>query len=239
LCSQLGKSSFSEACPSFTPNLFKISLVKKGHLETMAELFRELTPQQSRLLAYTFRNIDFIKRAGYEFGETVVFSVGGDFLECYVRGFVIGADRSGEQIYISSDFESLNGDSCMLTLLPSSVMNMEAFAKHRKRLIAEGRIAEPKPAKGAMKRTTLQCLKMTSEERALYRKQLATKPDDYVPPTIDTVPAKWLDGRMVEKLQDSRKKTTRKGKTTDAGFTIQRYADKPGKTGRSRTRSKG
>jgi hypothetical protein len=114
-------------------------------------------------------------------------------------------------------------------------MDMKAFAKHRKRLIAEGRIAEPKTTKGSVKRTTLQCLKMTSEERALYRKQLATKPDDYVPPTLDTVPAKWLDNRTVEKLQDPRKKT-RKGKMTDAGFTIQRYTDKPGKTSRSRTR---
>jgi hypothetical protein len=111
------------------------------------------------------------------------------------------------------------------------------FTKHRKTLVSEGRIAEPK-AKGSVKRTVLQCLKMTSDERALYRKQLATKPDDYVPPTLDTVPTKWLDNRTVENFKESNRKT-RKGKTTNDSFSVQRYSNKSDKAGRSKAARKG
>lgn len=240
VCSQLGKASFSEACPAFTPNLREMTFVKKDQWQVAVELFSNLSPKQTRLMAFSLRNIDFIKRAGFNLGEEVVFSVGGDYLACYVRGIVIGADRVGEQIYLTSDFESLNGGNCFLTLLRPSVLNKEAFAKHRAVLIKEGRIAEPKPSTGAVKRTVLQCLKMSTEERALYRKQLQIKPDDYTPPTLDTVPSKWLDSRTVERLEDPAKtKTkTRKGSTKDDGFTIQRYADKSSKTGRSGARRK-
>jgi hypothetical protein len=232
-CIQLGKTSFAEACPNFTPDLMKISIVKKGHLGQLAELAQALSQNQTRLFAYVFRNIDLIKKSGYEFGEEVVFSIGGDYLECYVRGRVVGADRAATQVYISSDFEGLNGESCMLTLLRPSVMNMTQYAKKRKSLILEGRIAEPKFGAGSRKRTTLQCLKMTPEERALYRQTLATKPDEYVPPSIDTVPSNWLDSRMLDRMIDSKgaakkavsKTTLKSGRSTKDGFNLQGHTN--------------
>lgn len=230
LCGQLGKTGFSEACSSFTPDMSKISVLRKGEAQTLAKLAISIKPQQARLLAYMFRNIDLLKRAGYDLFETVVFSLGGDYLECYVRGYIIGADRAGDQVYISSDFENLNGDPALLTLLSPSVMNLAAFAKHRKKLVTEGRIAEPRSAKGTKKKTILQCLKMTVEERAMYRQQLATKPGDYVPPTLDTVPAKWLDSRTADSIKESVKNVGKvKGKVTNENFSVQRYTDKPGK----------
>lgn len=241
-CIQLGKTSFAEACPSFSPDLLKVSVVKKGQLADLAKMVQSLSQPQTRLFAYVFRNIDLIKKSGFEFGEEVVFSIGQDYLECYVRGRVIGADRAATQVYISSDFEGLNGESCMLTLLRPSVMSMSEFAKHRKELILKGRIAEPKLAQGSVKRTTLQCLKMSPEQRALYRKQLATKPDDYVPPNLDTVPSNWLDNRFVERVISTRteaNKSTKSSRGNKDGFTLKRYADKPSKTGGPRAKSKG
>lgn len=229
-CAQLGKTSFAEACPNFTPELNKISIVKKGQLGVLSDIAKTLSQNQARLFAYVFRNIDFIKKSGFDFGEEVVFSLGGDYLECYVRGRVIGADRAATQVYISSDFEGLNGESCMLTLLRPSVLSLAKFAKKRKALILEGRIAEEKFAAGSRKRTTLQCLKMTPDERAVYRQTLSTKPDEYVPPSLDTVPANWLDNRFIEKLIDSKKPTSKKtqsGKGTKYGFNLQGQSVRP------------
>lgn len=224
-CIELGKASFSDACPSFTPDLVSLSFIKKGHMDVLSEIFNAIMPKQARLLAYTFRNIDFIKRTGFEFGEQVVFSLGADHLECFVRGRVIGADRTGEQVYLSSDFETLNSGSAFMTILRPSVLSMKEFQKKRKQLIVEGRIAEPRAAKNSARRTVLQCLKMTVEERALYRKTLASEPEKYVPPNLDTVPTRWLDARELKPLVDpkSRLLKTKQGVKTNEGFSVRRY----------------
>lgn len=243
-CSQLGKTSFAEACPSFTPDMRTIGVVKKGHVVQLAELVKQLSQPQTRLFAYAFRNVDLIKKSGFEFGEEVVFSLGQDYLECYVRGYVIGADRAATQVYLTSDFEGLNGESCLITLLRPSVMKMADFLKHRAELISKGRIAEPKPSTGSVKRTTLQCLRMTPDARALLRKQLQTKPDEYTLPSLDTVPSSWLDGRLLEKvvLSKAEAKKAKASTTTgnkDGGYTLKRYADAAGKKGRPAVKRKG
>lgn len=247
-CIQLGKTTFADACPSFTPDMVQISVVKKNHMAALANITLGMSRPQLGIFAYVFRNIDHIKKARCQFGEQVVFSLGGDFLECYVRGFIIGADRTGSQVYISSDFEGMNVESAMLTLLRTSIMTMAEFAKHRKSLIANDRLTEPKFDKGSRKRTTLQRLKMTADERSIYRELLKTKPDEYVPPSLDTVPARWLDERTVESLVDSRTQkggkrdtinssgTNSSGKASKEGFKIQRYADKKSSGGRTSTR---
>ena len=241
-CSQLGKTSFAEACPSFTPDMRIMGVVTKGHVVALGNILRELGQPQIRLTAYALRNADFMRKAGLNYGDTVVFSLGQDYLECYVRAYVIGADRTGEQIYLCSDYEGMNKGSAVLTLLRSSIMDMEEYKVHRDELISKGRIAEPKPSAGSTKRTTLQCLRMSADERALYRKQLASKPVDYVPPNLDTVPQAWLDNRSVDKVVADKtvgKKTKSTGKNKDGGYSLERYADKSGKTGRSKSRSKG
>jgi hypothetical protein len=247
-CIQLGKTTFADACPSFTPDMVQISVVKKNHMAALANITLGMSRPQLGIFAYVFRNIDHIKKARCQFGEQVVFSLGGDFLECYVRGFIIGADRTGSQVYISSDFEGMNVESAMLTLLRTSIMTMVEFAKHRKSLIANNRLVEPKFDKGSRKRTTLQRLKMTADERSIYRELLKTKPDEYVPPSLDTVPARWLDERTVESLVDSRTQkggkrdtinsgsTSSSGKASKEGFKIQRYSDKKSGGGRTSTR---
>lgn len=241
-CSQLGKTSFAEACPSFTPDMRKMAFVTKGHIMTIAGVLREIGQPQIRLLAFAFRNADYVRKAGLHMGDPVVFSLGQDYLECYVRGYVLSADKTGETIYLVSDFEGLNGGSCVLTLLRTSLMDMEEFKAHRDDLISKGRIAEPKPSAGSQKRTTLQCLRMSADERALYRKQLATKPDDYTPPSLDTVPQTWLDNRgidkvVVEKLVSSKSKSKPAGKKKDGGYSLERHIDSPRKTSRSKSRT--
>lgn len=237
LCSQLGKTGFSAACNAFTPDYMKITVLRKGELETLAKLVAGIGPSQMKLFAYAFRSVDFLKKAGFQLGQEVVFSIGGDYLDCFVRGSAWAADPGATQVYIISNFENLNGDNCFLTLMRTSVFTLEAFKKKRKQLIADGRVNEPKPTKS--KKTTLQCLKMTREERADYRKTLNTRPDDYVPPTLDTVDSNWLDNRVVKKLIDpvikKEKRTT--GVTSDAGFKVTRYTDKP--SPKSRRKPKG
>lgn len=214
VCSALGREKYSEACPAFTPQMTKVSLVRKQDLSALASIAARLSQQQTRLFAYIFRNIDFVKKAGLEFGQEVAFSIGGYYLECFVRGFVIGASRDGQHVYLSSDFEGLNNESALVTMPRDSLYDHSEFVRVRKDLIKEGRINEPQPTTGSRKRTVLQVLRMTPEERSAYRALLSTKPIEYTPPTLDAVPASWLDSRVDKP----------KGKLDDKGaFTIERY----------------
>lgn len=236
LCSQLGKTGFSSACASFTPDYMEIASISKMGLAGFAKLVAGVSQRQIRLVNMGLRNVDFVKKSGFEFGQEVVFSIGGDYLDCFVRGNVLACDSAASKVYLTSDMEGLNNGACFLTLLRPSVYSLDTFKKKRKSLIAEGRINEPKSTKS--KKTTLQCLKLTRQERADYRKTLSTKPDDYVPPTLDTVDSAWLDSRVVKRLIDpvikKEKRTT--GVTSDAGFKVTRYTDKPSLKGRRKSK---
>lgn len=245
VCSQLGKTSFADACKEFTPDLAQMTFVKKGDIKAFSEIANRMSQKQLRLMSFVCRNADLIKKAGYSLGETVVFSLGGDYLECYVRGEIIGADRRGQQVYVVSDFESLNINSALMTLMKSSIMSMPEFIKKRKELILEGRIAEPKNPKASRKRTTLQCLRMSADERAVYRERLATKPDSYEPPSIDTVPAAWLDSRMLDipvaKRTGAKAPTAKKtGKAASDGksFSLNRHGNKAASGSRAKAKPK-
>jgi hypothetical protein len=58
-----------------------LAVVKKKHHSTLAEIFKELSQPQLRLLGYACRNADLVKKSGFELGEEVVFSLGQDYLE--------------------------------------------------------------------------------------------------------------------------------------------------------------
>lgn len=235
LCTQLGIQSFSEACPEYTPDLYKIASVEDDVMAQMANIAAKLSGPQARIFAYLFRNIDFIKKAGFEFGQVVVFSISGkDILDNYVRGKVVFADRTGETIHITSDLEKLNTRPLFVSLLRPNVMTVDEFKKHRQKLVKEGRIVEPKPSKSSNKRTLLQCLKMSDEAYEVYMSKLRSAPEEYVPPMLDTVPHNWIDQRSVESLLESKvPPKLKKGlpnaiprKAVDGKFKIDRYATK-------------
>ena len=45
-------------------------------------------------------------------------------------------------------------------------------------------------------------MRMTKKQYNDYLSTLQNKPEDYVPPTLDNVPIKWLDKRSMSKVVD-------------------------------------
>lgn len=234
LCIELGQEAFSHACPEFTPDLCKLASVPIMDMRTLADMTATLNQPQLRLLAFTFRNMDFIRKAGFVFGQTVVFSIDGkDFLENYFSGVVIGASKDGSTVYVTSDLETMNKGNCMLTLTRNSVKTLEQYEKHRDVLIKKKRIRAPVPNAYSSRRTILQLLKMTKGQYQLYLETITHQPKEYQPPSLDAVPAEWLDSRQLDAVERKKSRKPEKDNTATpekrkAGdpYTIQRYATK-------------
>lgn len=241
LCCQLGKKTHSPACGKFTVDLSQLRGLKEEHFAMLSAISASASDKQLALWSLAMKEASSTRKSGLHMGQTVVFSVGGDYLACYMRGYVYSIDRATGAVYIVSSLEKMNRSHCALTLMRKSVYTLDEFWKVRKKLIAEGRVAEPKPRVGSQKKTLLQHLRMSPEERAAYREQLATNPGEYVPPTIDTVPSAWLDGRVLESVEPKRiaakiRKAKKQGVITNEGYKVQRYsANSTGKGGRKPT----
>lgn len=232
LCVELGQEPFSQACPEFTPDMSKLAAVSVMDMRLLAKISKRLNQPSMRLLAYTFRNIDFIKKTGLEFGQTVVFSIDGkDYLENYFSGVVFGASKDGSVVYITSNLEKLNKTNCMLTLARKSVKTLEQFVKHREVLVRKQQIRAPVPNEYSTRRSILQLLKMTKGQYQLYLETITHQPKEYTPPTLDAVPSEWLDSRQLDAAE---RKKSRKPEKDNAStpetrkqgdpYVIQRYA---------------
>ena len=232
LCVQLGVEPFSPACDQFSPDQTVLAQVSLDHMRELAVIANSLTQAQLRLFAYTFRNFDFVKKTGYSYGEELVFSIDGrDFLDCYFRGVLIGASKDGRICYISSRLENLNITNCFLSLPKTAVMNLEAFGKHRRKLIDKHKLQAPVPSRMSSKKTVLQMLTLSGDQIKLLRKHLEEKPETYDPPSIDSVPTSWLDDRQSGTLKRKKKTPEKFGvkrpsdKDADGseGFKVNRY----------------
>ena len=223
LCSQLGKTLNANACQSFSPNVFKLTFVKQGSIDLLAQLTSELSREQTRLLAFTLASNDYIKKAGFEFGQVVYFSINHEGnLDSYFSAVVIGASAKGDMVHLSSTFEKLQTKAALLSLESNTVLNQEKFNAKRRSLIKQNKIYTVVNVRE--RKTALDFLYMTKTQIHIYKKQLETGPVDYIPPSIDTVPTNWLDSRVLKTLKPSIKKTT--GKVTENGLSITRQIAK-------------
>lgn len=224
LCVQMGIENFADACPEFTPDMTVLASVSVDHMRELARISQQLTQAQMRLFAFTFRNLDYIKKTGYSFGDTVVFSLdGSEYLESYFRGTVIGASKNGMLIYLASSLEELNETNCFLSLYTKSVMPVKKFTKHRRQLIAEGKIRCPNTKS---RKTAIEYLNMTEDQLAALQRTLKVAPDTYEPPTLDKAPKAKLDA--ANKGTVKRKKLPEKytiDSPAPVDFRINRYGD--------------
>lgn len=227
-CGMLGQEPFSHACPEFSPDMRPLMKVATMDIHALAEITGRMSQNQLRLMAYVFRNMDFIRKTGLTFGQPVLFSLDGkDYLENYFRGVIVGASKDGRTVYITSDLEQLNKSQCMLTLMRSEIKTVEEFRTHHAFLVKKNRLRSPVPNKYSERKTLLQLLKLTTGEYQLYLQTLTVKPDSYVPPTIDAVPTHWLDSRM---LDNSIKRKTRAPERDDTSTPEGRQAKPAAKT---------
>lgn len=222
MCNELGKTSNSAACPSFNPDLTKLVSVKSGQLQALAHIVNDLGPSQLRLLALTFRNLDYVKKSGFEWGQQVFFSIDtrGN-LDSYFSGYVVSSNQSGRILHIASNFDHLQSSSAMLSLETKSVLTEAQFIARKTQLIKQGKIETIVRYQGE-RYTTLELLRLPKYMYKLLKQSIVETPVNYVPPTIDTVPTTWLDKRIIKsvvpptiakaKLSTTRRKFSRQSK---------------------------
>lgn len=221
-CAQLGVLKQADACSSYTPDMCRLTRIDPESLKLLRDLTKDLRREELNILAYTFRNVDLLKRYGYHFGQTVLFSVGKDYLSEYFKAYILGISTDGEYVYLSSTYEGINRGQVFMTLLRDSIMTVDEFKAHRRQLVKSKRL-KPPPAAG--KPNTIDILKMPKPKRKAYMASLEKKPMDYEPPTLDTVPTSWLDKREMadgKKRKQKAKSTRRVKEGRDGSIRISR-----------------
>lgn len=200
LCKDNGKKTYTPICQVFTPDVTVLKNVATDTLVKVASIVNVCTAQQMRILAHVFGRKSWFDNAGLKWGEQMYFAVGDkNYLSNIVRGYLISVSRSGDELVLVSDMEGLQKKQATARMMRSSVMTQTQFEKLRKQLIKNDRIFAPS-SRGIP--SVMEILKMNKKQLAVYQKTLQNQPDNYVPPTIDTVPSKWLDKRVMKSIVD-------------------------------------
>lgn len=206
LCSELGKKVFSPICPVYEPDVTALKSIGQGTLITLANVLQECSSKQTRILSHLLTRKARFEAAGLRFGQTLYFCLGMQYLSSIVSGKLIAVSRTGHELTLVSDMDGLQSTQATATVLRSSVMTEEQFLKLRKQLIQSDRVLEP-ATRGHP--STLEQLRMTKKQIRAYHATLVKNPNEYEPPSIDSVPIEWLDKRVMETLGKDKKK--RKG----------------------------
>lgn len=182
-CSELGHQELSEACAYFTPDVTHLADVSPDLLTLVAKVTKSMTQKQVRLLMFALRQSTFAKKVGFEFGDTVAFPIGQDYLESYVSGVVVGANRSGDKVYIISSLSGVNRGGATCAIETERVLSLKDFETKRKELIKANQIVAPKVRNS---KTVIEMLRMSPTELDAHRKSLTAKPL-YTPLSIDHI----------------------------------------------------
>ena len=178
VCSTLGVKHFAEAPVCFTANPYALSTVNPDTLFQFALILRQFTPQQSRVALWILRQKSTMaKNYGLEFGQPVMFRMGGDYLSNYFRGYVISTASVGDgQVFVASDLAKTQRNMpATATLMPSSVFTLSAWKKKKAQLVKDKRLKDPNPLYSP----------------SPLKKESLTM--DYKVPTLEDAPAAWFD----------------------------------------------
>lgn len=198
VCAKMGVLGTASACKLYDEDVLHLAKAQQSTIKIMRLVCRELGDPDLQVLAMAVRNIPYLKKAGYEFGQLVYFAIGTDYLQNWFRGRVVKVSKDRQFIHICSSLTE-GADNSMITLEAQSVFTAQEFEKKRRSLVKENRIAEPRKNG---RPTLWEELQMPKAQWKAYRESLAAKPADYEPPTLDSVPQHWLDKRTVRSFKD-------------------------------------
>lgn len=216
LCNTLGIKAGAQPCTGFFPDATQLRASDPQVMIILGELYNKLDSGQAKIMASFLGRHDWFKKAGLRWMQEVVFPFGQDYLCNYVHGYVVGISRDGQEIMLNSQLEELQRKKVAhARMMRESIMTLEEFEKHKQYLIRINRVMEP--ARSGLKITTYQQLTLTKKERAAYDKLLNTKPDEYKPPNMDSVPDTWRDKRALTKVADPmlKSKSVKKAKKSE------------------------
>lgn len=219
-CKDMGIKPGASPCDGFFPDVMQTREIGKDTLTQLKSIVESMNASQSRIIAVFMARSEWFKKADLGFMQEVVFCFGQNYLCNYARGYVVGTTKDGSEVFLSSTLEKLNkGKNAHVRLLRESVKTLEQFKKIKSDLIKQDRVMEP--ARTGTKISTFQMLTMSKKEHAAHLKLLQQNPNDYQPPTLDTVPDSWRDNRTPSKVMDPmlRKKEVKKVKRGEKSAT--------------------
>lgn len=183
LCKDLKITAGSKACSEFTPDIYKINKVGGPQFaRDLGLIVKDFKGSHFRILSFIFRNLNFIAKTGFRFGQPVYVNLAKEKYECvqsYFKGYVIGASPSGEYLYITSKIGKQS--ATYIYAYPATVLTWKQFKKRSAKLIKEEKIKLPDTKKGVV-------LKAPEIKKVVKDKNL----DRYNVPTLENAPEEWL-----------------------------------------------
>jgi len=199
ICSDLGVKAYALPCNSFFPDVLALNKLDSSTILKIKEVMQGCTASQAKIVAFVLSRKAWLEKSKFNFGDVVYFCLGQNYLCNYIKGYVIGSTKNGEELFAVSDIEGIQKTNAKIRLMRSSALNEVEFEKVRKALIKKDQILEPSTR---LKPSTFDTLRMSKKQYQEFLGTLQRKPDDYIPPTIDSVPTKWIDKRVSLKLVD-------------------------------------
>lgn len=142
-CSELGVQDFAPAPKCFVPNTIALVEACESKIITMVgDIAKACDAQTLRLLSYQLSEAAEVSKSGFNWGEKVYFSLGGDYLTHYFAGYVIGQHEHGRFLVVSSKLRN-SKSSTQCIIFADRCRSSEAWAKHAKELAQQNRIAIP------------------------------------------------------------------------------------------------
>lgn len=191
VCSKLGIKAYNVAPRCFTPDVTKL-VENNEDLAMLALAFGTLSSQQKTIfmaLLGTNRG-----KRPFPVGQKLYFrAVGGDYLQNYLTGYVMGYTSTRQIILSGSPENKTRGKLFLAYLEVDSVLSPVQWKKKRMDLVRADRLIDPKKPLVKVKRVDV----------------------DYEPPTIDQAPKEWKEA------QKGRRPRIDKGDETVKDLTIQ------------------
>lgn len=188
-CSELGKKHFADAPDCYSPDVYLMAKHTPDILYQLALLMKDFTAQETRVYLSLLRKSKTFEKAKLKFGQPVYFSISGDYLGNYYRGFVLDVTSSAPQnVFVTSDLRKTQRNNPMIgAFMRDSILTIGEFKKRKLKLQKQGRLVDPKPTFSA----------------TVNKSELANI--DYQPPSMETAPQEWFDKQAAKKKKPKKR----------------------------------
>jgi hypothetical protein len=161
-CATLGVKAYGTAPPCYTANVSVLSAISPETFSMLASTIASMTPKQCRVLMGLLKTAGSLEKFGFTFLQKVYFRLGPDYLDNYYSGYVLGTGVDKTISIVGKSYFKGAKKPVIASILQDSVVSVEVFKKRKKKLLAEGKLYEP---------------------RKVHKNEIT---EDYEPPTIET-----------------------------------------------------
>ena len=213
-CAELEVDERSWAPDCYSPNIYAIRDVKNPDMITqLGKLIKDFSPKQIRIISFVLsRQGGILAKQGLQFGQPVYFSLGGEFVSHFFRGYVVSA--SDDYVYVTSQLKKCKSNTS-LTLLRKSVYTFKEYKVLEAKLVAKNKIYMEDRDKKLCRALPIAEL-LDKNGMVPHVEQFV---DGYEPPTLDTAPESWFniyEASIQNKLKKKKKQDSTRINMTEA-----------------------